>query len=249
MALFQHGRTLFERHIQLPAGTAQPVWRLEDLRQTLLTTPINVELPVPNTSRFLRHPRCKISNLGELGLLVRDRRLATLLKYYPEAETVIDQAEIRAELTSYRRVRVQVMELVHTLEHAVWIAVGSAIGNDIAEGDRAVFGKDQPRHGKLLYQLQECWRTQPNAEFTAYADVFGADRFYHARLIRNAAAHNEYPDARLFREVVEAIAAEPVPKNPDMRRHVAERLYEALDRIYKPWLAFLNEVAEKQCNV
>ncbi len=92
MVLFLHGRRHFARQVRLPPGAAQPPWRLHDLDNALLKTAIDVDLEVPGSesARSLRHPRCKIRNLGELGLLVRDKRLPSLLCYYPPHETRID---------------------------------------------------------------------------------------------------------------------------------------------------------------
>jgi hypothetical protein len=124
-----------------------PVWSLQGLENTLLNTEIRYVLTVPKTDRALFHPSCKIRNLGELGLLVRDRRLPSLLAYFPPTEAEIHHAEIRAELNSYRRAKVRVMALVHELENSILAVLGAVPKRD-REGKAAsedAFGKG--RHG------------------------------------------------------------------------------------------------------
>jgi hypothetical protein len=236
MALFLHGRSHFAAHVRPPAGASQPVWRLHDLNNTLLNTSVDIALPVPDTTpaRALRHPTCKVRNLGELGLLVRDKRLPSLLCYYPQPETAIDQAEIRAELASYRRVRVQIMELIHVLEPAIQAAAGHEVPAALPPADGAILGAG--RHGKLLRQLRDIWRA--DTADTA-VDAFADHAFRRALELRNAIAHNAYPATAYFPEIVSAIAAEAIPDNPSAPRHIAKKLLAAMIDLYRPWLDFL----------
>jgi hypothetical protein len=236
MALFLHGRSRLAEHMRPPAGASATVWGLRDINHTLLNTAADIELPVPGAmpARALRHPACKIRNLGELGLLARDKRLSSLLRYYPATEAAIDQAEIRAELASYRRTRVQIMQMLHVLEPAIVAVAGNLAPPEIPPEEQCIFGTG--RHGKLLRQLREVWRADAG---DPTVDAFVEANFRRALDLRNAVAHNTYPDIESFPEIAAAVAAEPLPDNPANPRHVARRLLGALERIYHPWLLFL----------
>ena len=237
MALFLHGRDFFEKHVRLPKGASKPAWSLRDIESAALKTAIDIELLVPDTDRTLRHPSCKVRNLGEFGLLVRDKRLPSLLLYYPASETVIDQAEIRAELISYRRMRVEIMEMVHELELSiVKITNGAAVG-DVPKSKQDTFGKGC--HGKLLHELHQLWSRTETGKAESFDAAFGYDRFRQALELRNAIAHNQYPHPRFFDEVTAAMASEPVPNSPKDHRRIAERLRRVMKDLYAPWLAFL----------
>jgi hypothetical protein len=254
MALFVHARERFEQHIRLsanaamgkaagkarrrsatpPAGPAA-AWQLHDIDNTLLDTAIEHTLPVPDTDRALHHPACKIRKLGELALLVRDRRLPSLLAYYPTAERRIHQAEIRAELEDYRRERVRVMELVHRLEPAIAAAAGRAAPKPVPEPEQDTFGDG--RHGRLLRQLHGLWRADAG---DPDAQAFAAGCFRRALALRNALAHNTYPAVELFPDIVAAVAQDPVPvDNPANPRQVARRLRRFMVDTYGPWLTYL----------
>lgn len=247
MVLFLHGRRYFDGHVQLPAGVARPTWVLEEIQHTLMDTQIDLALPVPDTGRELRHPRCKVRNLGELSLLIRDRRLPSLLAYYPAAETAIDQAEIRAELAGYRRMRVRAMERLAALERAICDATGDPGTAEIPAAEQELFRTG--RHGRLLYALRRRWQQAgagvPGCDPTAFAD----HQFRRALALRNAIAHNEYPAATGFPDVAAAVARDPVPSNPDHHRQVAERLFEALTSLFGSWMQFLNPAWSEQPDV
>ena len=192
MALFLLGRDLFLEQVDLPDDSSRPTWRLDDLRNTLLRTSIDITLGVPGSDRGLRHPECKISNLGELGLLVRDRRLYSLLRYYPSTEQAINQAEVRAELTSYRSERVRMIAMVHRLEEAIYQANGCVAADPLPDDAKAIFGERDNKHGAMLYLLRQRWSQASGAIDPGADDPFGDNSFLRARLIRNAVAHNEY---------------------------------------------------------
>lgn len=219
-------------------ASAAPVWSLQELENTLLNTEIRYVLAVPKTDRALFHPACKIRNLGELGLLVRDRRLPSLLAYYPPAETEIHHAEIRAEFNSYRRAKVRIMALVHELERCIQDVLGTVPGRDKAQeaASKQHFGKG--RHGDFLYVLHAHYQQSGMAQT---AD-FNPAHFKHTLLIRNAFSHNQYPEVAQFIDVAAQVQREDTPANPANHRKVAERLRDVMQALYDPWLDYLQQI-------
>ena len=224
--------------LQLTEGQA-PDWSLKTLGHTLLSTKVHFELPVKNTSRCLVHPECKIKNLGELRLLVLDRRLPTLLDYYPPDESIIDQAEIRAELSSYRRCRVKVMALIHKLENAVARTNMQISRDSIPRELKDIFGGG--RHSGILFAIYRHFQENSYSS-TGQEDTFGLERFRKAVNLRNSFAHNQYPPADLYPMVVRQVQMETTPMNPANNRKVAERLVGLLSELYRPWLDYLSSL-------
>ena len=204
-------------------------WKLNNIENSLLNESIYHCFSIPDSTKKLFHPDCKIRKLGELRLLARDKRLPSLLEYYPAEETEINQAEIRAELNDYRRARIDIMRAVHTLEKKISSVCGLPEKGSVPIDREAFFGK--ARHGEYLYHL--C---------VANSDKIGfkQEDFYKALLIRNAFAHSEYPKTEYFPEIVAAIRSEAIPENPALNRNIALRLAEELKRLYQPWLDFLS---------
>lgn len=234
MVLFlQAKRRLAE--LQYSRGAPDSGWSLRTLEATLLNTPIHYALPVPDTGRVLFHPECKIRDRGELSLLVRDRRLPSLLAYYPEQETTLHHAEIRAELASYRRARVRAMELVHELERRIVACLGAVAVRPKEEREATKPLLGEARHGDLLSALH----TAQQAAGRPLAGGFADECFLRTRELRNAFAHNLYPTATMFEDIPRAIAGEAVPANPANHRKVAQKLVGRLEALYKPWLDFL----------
>lgn len=239
MLLYLSARQYLEG-LQLSDPEAEPVWSLHDLERDLLQTEINYRLAVPDTEKSLVHPVCKIRDRGELTLLVRDRRLKSLMKYYPDDEDVIHHKEIRYELNSYRRAKVAVMAMVHELENRI-IAVLENVPKRDEELEKHTsrhFGKG--RHGDFLYALHEYYQYSSPEQ----AASFDSKRFKRTLLIRNAFSHNQYPDVAKFIQIAAAVQAEAVPENPDQNRRVAERLKEEMETLYDPWLQYLKQAQD-----
>jgi hypothetical protein len=243
MLLYLYARSYLNDRILLSESAQAPAWSLEEIEHTLLNTPIRYQLAVPATARGIIHTGCKVRNLGEMRLLARDKRLPSLLAYYPDAQSTLDQAEVRAELASYRRVRVAAMEQVHRLERS--IATALPVTGEVQVPEPLVQSFGTAKHGTMLFLLYDLFhrhadrqRATPDVEDGAFA----AARFDHARVIRNGLSHNQYPDAALFPHVVGAVAADPIPANPADHRRVAARLLQCLNDLYAPWFAFLNRI-------
>lgn len=237
MLLYLYARQYFHK-LQLGNNTSTaPLWSLQGLENTLLNTEIRYVLTVPKTDKALFHPACKIRNLGELGLLVRDRRLPSLLAYYPPAETELHHAEIRAELNSYRRAKVRIMALVHELERSILAVLRDVPKRDNAQetATKAHFGKG--RHGDFLYALHEHHQQTGIGLATDFNPVY----FKRTLLIRNAFSHNQYPEVAQFVEVAAQVQRDAVPDNPALHRKVAERLLSVMQTLYDPWLDYLRQ--------
>lgn len=213
-----------------------PVWQLRSIENTLLNTPIRYELAVPKTDKALFHQACKIRQLGELGLLVRDRRLTSLMPFYAPQESSIDQAEIIAELASYQRTRVKIMKLVHELEQQI-LQCMRHIPERSAEQlqhTKRLLGKG--RHGDFLFALYQRVQQQ---DPTHVAVLFDHNRVQRVLKIRNAFAHNQYPDVALFADVAQQVQAEAIPVNPANHRKVAERFIGIMEATYQAWQRYL----------
>jgi hypothetical protein len=216
--------------LQLSQHVPTPSWTLKNIESTLLNTAIAYELPISETGKTLFHPDCKVRNLGTVRLLACDRKLPSLFKYYSSSETRINQAEIRAELASYRRAKVKIMKSVHDLEEKIMQHCGENLIKAPQEQE-SIFGT--ARHGEFLYTL---YTILLQSEKLSDKDSLC---FKQALLIRNALSHNEYPDADYFSSLVETVDKEKIPENPANHRKIAEKLVEALDDIYRPWLKYL----------
>lgn len=223
--------------LQLSESQERAHWRLGTIETTLLKTKINYRLAAPGTGKWLEHQECKIRDRGKLSLLVRDRRLTRLMQYYPEDEAVLNHTEIRSELAAYGRAKVNVMEQVHTLEKLVTWGLGNVVSRTESEKESSqkYFGKG--RHGDYLYKL---YRHMTDGA-TGQPAVVTEQSFQNALNIRNAFSHNQYPKLKGFRRVAELVRTESVPKNLTVHRKVAERLQDELERIYQPWIDYLNE--------
>ncbi len=128
------------------------------------------------------------------------------------------------------------MRLIHLLEPAILAAADRAAPQPVPEDEQATFGKG--RHGQLLRQLCGFW-SDDNAGTDTDAPAFTPDKILAALKLRNAVAHNAYPDIGYFPEVVVAVGADAVPENPDQHRRVAERLRQRLVELYRPWFGYL----------
>lgn len=182
-----------------------------------------------------------------MSLLVRDRRLPSLLAYYPRSETAIDQAEIRAELASYRLAKVAAMALVHEVEHKIvecFKAVPERKRKKEKNLDEEQFTSidrfGDGRHGDFLALL---YTEQTRTGVTD--KNFDLSCFKQAQLLRNAFSHNEYPKAEAFASIVEMMRLERIPENPAKHREVARRLGDEMKNLYEPWLTFLNSIQRK----
>lgn len=222
--------------LQLSGTESSPTWPLNNIENTLLNTAIHYQLAVPKTDKILFHPECKIRNLGELRLLVRDKRLPSLMNYYPQHEKIINQAEISAELVSYRRAKVKAMALVHKLENEIMQNCETIEKNSVPAEFKPEFGEG--RHGEFLYALYQLSKTENRQN---QPDSFDMSRFNKARLLRNALSHNEYPETCAFAHVAQSVNLDKIPENPAKHRKIAERLLAEMERLYEPWLTFLKQ--------
>lgn len=223
--------------LQLSNEKEKPVWTLHGIEKTLLKTEIDYHLKIPDTEKELKHPACKIRDRGELTLLVRDRRLKSLMPYYSLDEIVFHHTEIRYELHNYRRAKVNVMKNVHELEKQIINVLGEIPNRDEEQEKQTKrhFGKG--RHGDFLYGLYTHY-TESHSE---QSDAFNPKSFKRTLLIRNAFSHNQYPDEKIFSEIAEQVRADAVPDNPTLNRKVAERLQQEMEALYDPWLRYLKQ--------
>lgn len=226
--------------LQLSGTESSPTWPLNSIENTLLNTAIHYQLAVPKTDKILFHPECKIRNLGELRLLVRDKRLPSLMNYYPKHEKIINQAEISAELVSYRRAKVKAMALVHELENEIMQNCETIEKNSVPTEFKPAFGEG--RHGDFLYALYQLSKTENRRN---QPDSFDMSCFNKARLLRNALSHNEYPETGTFAHVAQSVNLDKIPENPAKHRKIAERLLAETERLYEPWLTFLKQLIKE----
>ncbi len=237
MLLYLSARQYLETlHLSNGGLAAKPAWSLQGIEKTLLKTEIHYALPVPSTDKQLFHPACKIRNLGELGLLVRDRRLPSLMRYYASDETAIHHAEIRAELNSYRRAKVAIMAMVHELEKTL-LNVLEDIPERTKEQEKQSKDFGKGRHGDFLFALYQHNRQHTGSEVATFSPA----RFKRTLLIRNAFSHNQYPDAAEFIPIAAQVQGEVVPENPANHRKVAERLMQEMESLYSPWMRYLRQ--------
>lgn len=222
--------------LQFSHPEAAPVWSLRELEKDLLQTEIDYRLAIPDTDKELVHPVCKIRDRGELTLLARDRRLKSLLKYYPDDELVIRHTEIRYELNSYRRAKVAIMAMVHELENRILEVLGDVPVRDEALKKQTTADFGGARHGDFLYALH-CRFTENSG--AGSAEAFDPKCFNRTLLIRNAFSHNQYPEVALFSQVAAEVRTEAVPENATLHRKVADRLKLEMEALYNPWLQFL----------
>ena len=213
--------------------------------------------------KYLFHERFKLKNLGEFRLQVRDRRLPGLLAYYGEDEKKFHIMEIRAELQSYRRTRVDVMELIRQLERKIGKLCTEQITSkreEIKQSHKENTIKKQAviSHDELLNMFKKYYDSKiqeyPDC-FARYQEYFTEQQIYKMRVIRNAFCHNEYPDCSekdsklgdSFTKILQAVRAENPPENPEKYHHrkVAKKLYTELSNHYEQWFDCLQKLQEK----
>jgi hypothetical protein len=90
-----------------------------DSETDILSMPTFFSLPVTlnGTRKIIRQEALKLKKFGDFYLLVRDRRVETLLPHLPD-ET-IDRLMLKDELKGYDSVRVEIFGLIHRFERQV----------------------------------------------------------------------------------------------------------------------------------
>ncbi len=238
MVLYLMAREKFKQ-LKLYEPNNEPDWSLQSLENTILSTKIEYALSVPDMDRVIVHEACAIKKTGELRLLVRDRRLPSLLCYYPKEEKEIDQAEIRAELADYSRKRVDAMELIANFERKIVEFCNPGVDKKVPAHLKDFFGLG--KHGILLYALyQQFQKKQKKPGVIGLSQGFSKNCFNHARQIRNAFAHNQYPASEQFKQIVCQAHQTPKLNNPANHRKIAAQLIAELEKLYTPWHQFLN---------
>ncbi len=241
MVLYLLAKKNFEKLI-LCDETSGPDWSLKTLETKILSTKIKYELNVPGTDRTIVHRACAIKKTGELRLLVRDRRLPSLLDYYPKTEKSIDQEEIKVELADYSCKRIEAMKLISDLEQKIEESCNRGFCKPVPDKLKKIFGAK--KHGTLLYALYH--RFHEEKDKSVDEQGFNKDCFAHARQIRNAFAHNEYPVSEQFNQIVRQVNETSQPHNhnsPVNHPKIADQLVKELDKLYKPWRNFLKRIA------
>jgi len=245
--LFLITRQYFE---QLLSDNATPT--LKELNNTVMRTPIPYSLPVPDSDRSIFHDSITVRNVGILRLVVRDRRMSTLLPYYPERDNSLHVLEIQAELQSYRRSRVKLMSVIHTFEIQLHKLLGEVPMKSSARVGAFYFGDIKKnrdgtittgRHGDFLFATHRLFKDQKLINNTEDNDVlFTPDTVLLAREVRNAFAHNQYVDlsddtkAALAQSVVDQVEIDQSSKpNPARNRKVAQRLLALTTNHYQTW--------------
>lgn len=236
MLLYLYARQYLQQ-LQLgeQAHHTAPVWQLRTLERTLLNTSIRYELAVPKTDKALFHPACKIRQIGELALWVRDRRLTTLMPFYPLSETHLHHAEVAAELMSYQRTRVKIMGLVQDLERQILKSVRHVPELTPEQKHQLKLGKG--RHGDFLFALYQRVQQRAPAQIPV---LFAEETLQRVLNIRNAFAHNQYPAYALFTDVVQQVQAAAIPANPANHRKVAECFVAIMETTYRGWQRYLS---------
>ena len=196
----------------LKLGAKNPTWSLGSIDKTLLDTRIPYELTVPSIQdrkKSLKHLGCKVKNLGDLRMLVRDSRLPSLLIHYQE--DVINQQEIRVELMEYDRNKLKIMALAHRLEKQITQNLGGIheirkIKNNILNDDSSYLS-----HKDYLSAL-----------FQSRLKKVTAKQIVQASQIRNAFVKNEYPKINEFPEIYKMVRLQKTPKDPKNNRKVSQ---------------------------
>ncbi|MDR2129745.1 MAG: type VI-B CRISPR-associated RNA-guided ribonuclease Cas13b [Odoribacteraceae bacterium] len=83
-----------------------------------IQTPLRLSITLPDGSRrTIRQAQLKLKNFGKLYRLVHDKRVKTVLSYFPDEE--VDYQTLEKELEAYDRLRVYAFKLIHRFENRV----------------------------------------------------------------------------------------------------------------------------------
>jgi len=222
--------------------------RLKSINTDFLDKNVKHKLPVPGTNRkrWVSNPEIKLKNVGSIAALARDRRIGSLLQYYPEDKIEFLQSDIKTELASYRRARFEVFRMVGELEGLIMNCASlTELGKKLIQVDHGVVPKEKEcifgpgRHGDFLFILYSLLNDQKESPAGKAARAKGSleiDRFEKARWLRNGFSHSEFPRADIFTDIHGGVG---VGKGS---QPLADRFQKELERLYAPWVEFLQAV-------
>ena len=123
----------------------------------------------------------KIKNYGDFRRFVKDRRLPNLMEYLKDER--IERADLEKELEAYHNTRIEVFRIVQAFE----TLVHTHLREDLQTNLRIPVGKSE--HEGILW---------------TYFEHEGMDKQAIERIknLRNAFAHNQYPEAKFYAEQV-----------------------------------------------
>ncbi len=200
---------------------------------TVLTQEVAVSL---NVSGITVKDTLPIRRYGDFRRILKDRRLANLLKYAPQSSS-LDRAHIEEELRQYDIRREQFFETIYTFEKTVYALLKDkfptlvegvydhktfmeARGKEVKKGDTT---RDYYDHWVYMCLLTESGIPLSTAQKTHYLD--------NVTRLRNKFLHNEIP---YFEDWLTAeVAAEKGAYMCDKIFNIAQRYYDDLLKLIK----------------
>lgn len=176
---------------QLNVNVADEKFKLSDvspeLDKGILSKQVSFEMELPfqdkesgiNGKRTIREPEMKFKNYGKFRRFLKDRRLNSLLPYYPKNKPIL-KSELEKELDNYERVRLKVFAIIHEFEAAMI----EKHRNELVKNDTTFVG-----HRPILSLFYKQY--EPNG-------------MTKKKLIelRNKFCHSQYPPYHLFSEYI-----------------------------------------------
>ncbi len=150
-----------------------------DAEKEILSTTATITLPLQgeNTIKNIIHENVKLKNYGDLRRFMKDRRLKSLLPYYPDDN--IKKSTIEKELDSFDQVRIDVHQLILEFEKTAAIKYNIPIN---------------PIDGFTSFKtiLSAIPETDLSIQKRDWANS-----------LRNAFSHNQYPSSDVFKSFIQ----------------------------------------------
>lgn len=137
--------------------------------------------------RTIIQPNLKMKNFGDFRRMLYDRRLRSLLPYFP-ATTPISRERIHQELEAYEKLRIAVFLQVYAFEKQY---IGM-YANEMQYSSQPSGKMNDSKHGTLLSYLSQI---QP--------EIFTPQLIERMKALRNGFSHNQFPKYDSFRNEID----------------------------------------------
>jgi hypothetical protein len=164
--------------------------KLRDIVPNASQSPLSVQVPfeVEIHQKIVFQNALKIKNYGDFRRFLKDRRLPDLMPYLTDKR--IEREQLEKELVMYQKVRIQVFKLVRAFEETALEEI---------EGLRTQIMNYRNGHTNAQGNIPH----EHNQILMAYfAHVGEADQTDAVVKLRNAFAHNEYPEFSIYGQQV-----------------------------------------------
>jgi hypothetical protein len=165
--------------------------KLQDIIPNSPTSPLSAQVPfeVVIHGKTIFQNALKIKNYGDFRRFLKDRRLPNLMQYLEDSR--IERVELEKELEAYQKVRIEIFQLVRNFEETALSQIPNL--KEQIMNYRGMDKENQRKHPHEHNQILMAY----------FAYVQEEDKTQTVVNLRNAFAHNQYPDAGIYAQLVD----------------------------------------------